>query len=318
MRPSLTLLLALSLALPPAGALAQKADSVALKFAWPPGLTIAVTSTKSRTRITEKRTTRSATSRYTLTTEAEGGNLRIHVADPSFETSGDTQLPPAAQAQMLAQVAELMPDYVVSPAGAFIGIHDLPAYQGRLQAFLAKVLPANVDPGMLARMQKLLTSEAFLNAKAAEQWNAVVGTWVGADFEIGARYAHSNNEPVALFPGQQVKMNYTFSAKRLLKCTRGGVERTCAELEMRSSADPEDTKRMIEAFIQSFAGRALPQAPVFRALEIESVLLVVTEPDGLIPHSHSLTRTIRTTVSVGDKEQRGEQVELTQASYAYR
>lgn len=293
-------------------------NTVDLVFAWQPGLRTSVTTTKSRTRVTNERTTRSATSRYTLVVGAEGENLRIHFEDPSFELGEQADsLPASAREQLVAQVADMAPDYVVSRSGAFIGIHDLPGFQKKLEAFLEKIFPDDLESDMLQKIQGMISSEAFLNARAAEQWNAVVGAWVGAEFELGEAYTHSSREPVPVFPGQQILMNYSFSAVRLVPCQRGGADRRCAELEMRSVADPEDTKRMIQAFLSNVIGDELPVAPVFRTLEIENVIRVVTEPNGLLPHALSITKTLKGTVSAGGQEQDIEQVDETKVSYAY-
>ncbi len=159
-----------------------------------------------------------------------------------------------------------MPDYVVTTTGEFVGVHDLPAFQTKLRAFLLEFFPKDVDSNILPQVQALFSSEAFLNSRAAEQWNAVVGAWAGAELELGAEYTYSSKEPVPLFPGEQVLMNYSFSAKRLVPCHRSGVDRSCAELEMRSTADPEDTKRMIQSFLSSVVGKTLPQTPSFGPL----------------------------------------------------
>lgn len=306
----------------PEGAAADtpaETPKVKLSFDWAPGFQASVTSTKTRTRLAGERSSRSATSRYTLRTEPTGDDLRIRFANPTMKLDGDLEpLPAPAQAQIVAQVADLMPDFVVTKSGEFKGIDDLPGFQERLQSFLAETLPKDIDSVLLGQIRTILTSEAFLNSRAAEQWNAVVGAWVGAELDIGEQYVSSSKEPVPIVPGQEVLMNYSFSAKRLLPCKRHGSERGCAELEMRSVADAEDSKRLIESFLASVAGgRSLPATPIFKTLEIENVILLVTEPEGLIPHSCTITRSTRGTVSVDGQEQRVEQVDETLVSFTY-
>lgn len=92
--------------------------------------------------IPDERSTRSATSRYTLRVAADDEHLRIHFADPSFQLGGDSEpLPAPVRAQIVAQVADLKPDYVVSRAGEFVAIHDLPAFRTRLQALVNEIFP---------------------------------------------------------------------------------------------------------------------------------------------------------------------------------
>ncbi len=294
------------------------ATEVALRFAWPAGLKATVTTTKARTRRAEETTTRISTIQYSMLVEADGENLRIRISDAAAGIEGDlAALPPQARAQLVAQAADLTPDYRVTKGGEFAGLHDLPTVRKKLETLLRGMLPGDADEGMVAQILSVVTSEAFLNAKAAEQWNALVGTWAGADFELGADYTLSSQEPLPVMPGEQILMHYVFSANRLLPCRRGGTERTCAELEMTSTADPEDAARVTQAMISKLAlDSSLPGA-AFTTLEIENVLLVVTEPNGLVPHSLTLTRTIRGTVRAEGKEQAIEQVDRTDTHYAY-
>jgi len=325
---ALFLLVVLLTAAPAAIVTAQSAEEPAAvtpaivrpTFAWTPGLRAEVVTTRTRTRVSGNRTSRAMTSRYTLQVASADDGLRIHFSDPVLKIEGDgVALPAGSQAQMVAQMADLLPDYLVSKDGTFAGVHDLPAVQRKVQAFLATVLPKEAAAAeVLAQVQAMVTSEAFLNARAAEQWNAVVGAWTGAELEVGAEYESSNTEPIPVLPGQHVLMRYRFSARRLLSCQRDGVARTCAELEMRSVADAADVKRMIQALMASLAGNAAAQAPAFTSIDVENVIRLVTEPEGLIPHSYTLTRIFTGTLSGGGADQSFEQTDETQVRYTYR
>jgi hypothetical protein len=291
---------------------------VDLRFGWKPGMEMSVTATRTRLRAADERTTRASSSRYTVRVEAEGENLRIRFTNPEFDTTNDAgSMTPSEQAKIMEKIADLMPDFVVTREGDFVGIHDLPAFQKKLWDFLIDIMPPNVDAAVVTQMQSLLTSEAFLNSRASEEWNAIVGAWVGSDFEIGVPVEHSRAEPVAIFPGSEIRMNYAFSADRVLPCKRANAERRCAELSMRSVADPEATRKVIDSFLAQLAPGQVPEMPVFRTLAIENVLRVRTEPDGLIPHAYSLTKSIRGTVAAPDGEQVVEQIDTTEVRYAY-
>jgi hypothetical protein len=253
-------------------------------------------------------------SRYTLLVDLEGDNLRIHFANPTFELGKDLKAFPApAEALIVAQLAGLMPDYMVTRTGGFVGVHDLP----RLRTRLREIFPKDLDSNMLKQIQTFLTSEAFLNSQAEEQWNAIVGEWAGSELKFGAQYSFSTREPSPVFPEHEILMNYSFSAKRLVPCRRGGVDRSCVELEMRSTADPEDTKRMVQSVLSSLGGKEIPQTPVFQTLESENVPLVITEAEGLVPHKYKLTQVVRGTVSADGKKHRLEQIDTTEVGYAY-
>ncbi len=297
---------------------AAKPASVNLAFSWEPGLEATVSTTKTRLRDAGEQTKRSATSSYAIRVAADGEDLRIQFSDPSFEMSGDLEaLPAQARAQLAAQIAELMPDYVVKKSGEFSRIHDLPAYQKRLEVFIDELMPKDIDPGLLAQFRAIFTSEGFLTGKAAEQWNTIVGVWAGAEFEFGEVYGYSNREPIPAFPGELILMNYEFSAKRLVPCRRAGKDRQCAEVEMRSTTDPEDTKKLIESMLSRLAGGEMPPIPPFKTLEVMNTIHLVTEPDGLVPHAYTVTRTMQGTIEIEGQVQSVQQVEETRVEYTY-
>jgi hypothetical protein len=250
--------------------------------------------------------------------DAEGEHLRIRFTDPEFEATPDVDAVPSSErAEIMAKLADLMPDFVVTRAGAFVGLHDLPGFQKKLRNLLTQIMPPNLDPAVITQMQSLLTSEAFLNSRAAEEWNATVGAWVGGSFEFGVPEEYSRLDPVPVFPGSEIRMNYAFSAEGTLACERASSARRCVQLMMRSVADPEDTKRMIDSFLAKLAPDQAPEMPVFRTLAIENVLRVTTEPEGLIPHSYSLTKSIRGTLAAPDGEQAVEQTDTTEVRYTH-
>jgi len=297
---------------------------VDLVFGWKPGLELAVTGTRTRVREAGERDTRSSTAEYRLRVGIEGENLRIQFADPAFDAAGGAMSEsPEERAKMMAKVAELMPDYTVTHEGQFVGIHDLPAFQKKLEAFLAEIIPSiagaegEASAAAVARMKAMLTSEAFLNSRASEEWNAIVGAWSGGSFTVGVPEEYSRDEPVAAFAGKSIRMNYSFVAEEIRTCERGGVERLCAVLVMRSASDPEETKALIESFLQGLAPDLSPQTPMFRALSLENVLRVTTEPDGLIPHAYSLTKKMSGSIVTPDGDQSIEQIDTTEVRYSH-
>ena len=153
-----------------------EAPTINLAFAWQPGMKAQVTSTNTRTRVADERTTRTVTSSHTLRVDPQGDRLRVRFIDPNIDLgNGAKALPADARAQLAAQVASLLPDYIVSKDGEFVTIHDLPAFQKRLSSFLKSVFPAETDSGALQQVEALLGSEEFLNAQAAQQWADTAG-----------------------------------------------------------------------------------------------------------------------------------------------
>ncbi|MGH0030920.1 MAG: hypothetical protein ACQGVC_14095 [Myxococcota bacterium] len=319
MRALRSALLALFVA---AAAAAQSPDSapptLRLTFDWPKDLTASVTSTTRRSRSAETTTERVATTRFGMRVEPLGENLRIRFSNPTIalEEGALDPFPKSAQPELIEQLASMMPDYVVTRSGTFVSVHDLPGFHARFERFMADVLPKDTAPQTLARIRQLLATSDVLNAAAAEQWNAAVGAWVKSELEPGRRYTFESREPLPLLPGQEVRMQYELTAKRRLPCTRGGVERSCALLELRSVADPEDTQRALRSFLAGFAGS--PDAPpALRSFAVQNRVEVVTEPDGLVPHRYRITKTVRGSLREDGAERSFEQVDDTRVEYTY-
>jgi hypothetical protein len=294
-------------------------EAVRLEFGWQPGLRAHVATTRTRSRTAE--TTMSQTSKGTFELEVEeqaGEGLRIRYAEPTFELpEAAGSLSAAAQAKALAQLADLVPDYLVTREGRFAGIIDLPAYQTRLQEMMGEVLGESGGSPEAERLKQMLTSGQALNASAAQQWNFMVGTWVGAQLALGQQLNQSQKEPVPMLPGQEILMNYAIRAKRRVPCERGGVERSCVELEMRSTSDPADMQRVIDELLAQAGGGSATRLPPFRSLEVEMVLEVVTEPDGLFPHSSSTTRRMRGTLELDGEMREVAQEDVTRYELEY-
>jgi hypothetical protein len=293
---------------------------VVLRFDWPEGFQAEVVTKRTRTRSGEDGSSRSATSRYTIRAWDDGSELRVGFSDFELEAQDLGALAPAAQTQLLAQLGDLVPDFVVTRSGEFVGIADFEVFRGRLDLVLDRALPEGVEPSALpalTEVRRLLTSQEFLESRAAGQWNALVGTWLEGELEVGASYSYEERSPVPIFPDEEILTSYQFSAERLLPCPRSGEDRECVELELRSITDPTDAKRMIESLLQRLTPAEVRAAAHFTEFELENVIRLVTEPDGLIPHRHEETKTLRGTLSVGGQTQHVEQIDVTESSYAY-
>lgn len=284
-------------------------------FGWAPGLKATVSSTSSRTRKNDdKRTTTSTARRYELSVIAEGQNLRIHIADAAdsmTDAVGGTAGPSDIM-RIAEEIDDMSPDYVVSSSGEFVGVHDLPGYQGRLRALLTDRMPKGSDPA-IGKMLETVASEAYVTSKVASQWDIVSGAWLqGRDMELGKEYKTSEKGLIPLIPGEQVLMTHTFSARQRVTCQRGGIPRDCAKLVYSWRPDPEDMKRLLQASMSELGDKA-----IFTSLEEEAEIQMLTEPAGLIPHWYKHTRTMRGTYVRNEEEWRIEQIDVKETNFEY-
>jgi hypothetical protein len=135
-------------------------------------------------------------------------------------------------------------------------------------------------------------SEEFFSAKAAEDWNALVGTWIDAEFERGAIYELEADVPIPIFPNLSVPYLYRFSFKEKVPCAEGDSDTACVVLEMVSSPDPDALTALLDSIVRGVAGESVAIDLLYRHLEIENYIMLVTEPDGMIPHRLEISQII--------------------------
>ncbi len=296
---------------PPASAQETSApEFVALRFDWPAGLAADVTTVRTRSRTTDAESTTRLTTSYRLRVEASAdGGRTIGFDDPRVSLGDGEPVPQDPAMQAVAQAGGILPDFTVDAAGTFVGIRDLPGFRERVQALFDR---------MPAAIREMLTSEAFLEAQTAEEWNRLVGAWTGAELELEAVYGMESEEPLPMLAGEPVTMTYEIAVLGRVPCRRGGVERSCVELQLSSVADPDDVRALLESVQQRMLGDAAgPDAAAFESFSMRTDSRLITEPDGLIPHEASLTKTVEGTVTAAGQRQSILQVDTTETTFRY-
>ena len=288
---------------------------VRLEFAWPVGTRARVTTTKSRQTTGDRKESSSGTTTYTMQVAALGDSLRIQSLEPKFEAQGDLAgIPAAAWAQLAAQFADAIPEFVVDKQGAFVGLLDPAAARSAVLGILRGALKEPVDENLRGSIEGMLTEEVLSNF-AAQSWNAVVGAWVGGETELGADYETTARGPVPIAPGETILMKNVFQAHRLVPCRRGGSDRTCVELSMITKPDPEEMKTFLQAFLAKFPGGEKVPRP--SAFDLVTEIRLLTEPEGMLPHSLSIVRRTTVTMEIEGKTNQAERLDETKTSYTY-
>jgi hypothetical protein len=157
-----------------------------------------------------------------------------------------------------------------------------------------------------------------LAAGAAEQWNAVAGTWVGADWELGESYATSIEEPIPMFPGFNMPMEYEFSASERIPCSKGKGRTTCVKLEMYSAPDTAQLRKVVGEIMKQLAPNLKDAASMLQNMTMLNEIELIAEPATLRPHS--ITRIKRVIVNAAEKGKAPEvnrRVDIRTARYRY-
>jgi hypothetical protein len=315
---------AVAVLLLPAVARAQVADTTAadvvtLTFAWPEGMVAGVDLQRTRVRSRAGSQDTSAVHvTYNLAVLAHPDGKLIRYTDfaaPGLAGMSEPQL------QVLQAVSSIVPSYVISAEGELLRIDQLAEVRERMLGWMRQA----VDPaatGGLGEMLSGMLSEEALFAAAAQEWNALVGSWIGAELEVGSTYEIEGEEQVPLLGNVAVPYRHELGASGRVPCRAGETQARCVELILRSYPDPQKLQPHLEAFLQRLmeaAGVSGTLPPIsYKQFEIENEIVVVAEPATLVPHELTIVRSVTAVMDVGGREQGGSDFQVARYIYSYR
>jgi hypothetical protein len=289
--PVLLVALALSAvpAAPPDGPAAEPADEAAdvvrLRFEWPAKLE--AQAIERRTQIRSGRPTVVTAVRFTQTAVRRDGAIHIAAARMRWDRPRMAQAREAMAAVLRASEQIVQ---VVSPEGELLRVDGTAALGPALEQLFARP-----DVSAEQRARGIEAAELAMRAEAREAWNLAVGFWTGADLELGERYVMKTDAEVPLAPGMRFAFDQEFSVRRRVPCAAEERALRCVEITLRSTPDPALLPAVSRAVAPRLAAaNAQPDAPLGE-LSIENELLLVTEPDTLLPHRVVWTRAVRAT-----------------------
>ena len=296
-------------------------ESVKLDFGWTPGTVAQVETTRQRTRVTgEKENSVSAGARYRMQVQSHEDGLLIAYTDfePTAFEGADAAQARTADAFM-QKVANVSPSFVVSPAAELLRLENVKALRAEMEAAFEPMLDEMKDaPRQLKSLLRTALSEEVLTASAAQEWNAMVGAWAGAEFEPQAVYALEAEEPIPMLGGKTVPMRYEFSLLETVPCAGTDGAPECVVLQMVSSPDPEAMKKLLEGFMQQMTSGTGSKLPAFERFDVTSTVVVVMEPATMLPHRLEIEKRVEGTVSApGEGSQDVTQVDERISTFTY-
>lgn len=308
------------LAVPPSPAASGQpvasADTVALRFDWPAGLEAEVDLRRVRVRASgEAADTSGVRVAYRLGVADHPQGRAVSYDGWSLPGSGELA---GSQQQVLQLASSMVPGYVVSEEGELLEVDRLDEVRAELLGLLEE-LGREAPPELEAILGRLLSREALFSL-AAQEWNALVGAWAGARFAVGSAYRMEQEQPVPALGGVVVPFRYEFGAAARVDCVPGGGGAACVELVMRSHPDPEALQPHLEAFVEQMldaagAGEARTRL-AYRELELENEVILVAEPDGLVPHALTIVQSTRAVMELEGETQVA--TDRRETHYAYR
>lgn len=318
-------LICLALALAPAAAIAQArptapVDTAKLTFAWPTTVRARVEAQRYRERHSGgKHDTTNIRLSYQMTAQRAGDEYVVRFHDFQLPENVRKAAAPPQVAAFVEQAGAMAPSYRVSAAGEFRRLES----PERLRALIDSLLnimtaKGGPPPPQLRQFMSTLTSDAVLAASAAQDWNALVGSWAGAELEVGEVYGTEGEEPVPIFQNATVRFEYEFSALRRMSCdsVKAPNARDCIELQMVSKPDTAAMRQLLQRFMGSLVPDVAKEMG-FVDFDVENVVTLVARPQSLLPVSLVVTKAVTGAVRSQGKTEKVSQLDVKSQRYSY-
>jgi hypothetical protein len=201
--------------------------------------------------------------------EAEGDQVRVETID--------VEVPANAPAALMA-LAETWPAERLVDA------------QGRL----LRVQP--LDPGVSAAERSVMA------ARLAQRWQSVVSAWAGRSLPVDATYSATAPERTAEGP---VRLQIAIRADGHVPCEPGAAEAHCVRLRILSqptAGDAPAVARLVARELLSDEAFMLYEASRVREFATQTTVVLITDPDTLLPRRVSERRVLRLRIDplIGD------------------
>lgn len=275
-------------ALVPAAAPLAAQETVHLRFGWQPGMRAEVETEQVRVRMVDgRRDSVRIASVYRMEVGEHAEGLAVTYADMRW-----TELPRAdpVLGRFYEALARTMSAgrarRIVSAEGDFLRV-DGAAEVAREVSAAVQPLLADVEASTLANVRQMISgmlSEQALTATAADEWNALVGAWVGAELDAGDPLSLESSFQSPFFPGVTIPLELEFVLVGRVPCHARDTETRCVELGMSSAPDQAVLREALTDFLQRAGAPADQVDAIFAQMNVQTHVRVVTEPETLRPH----------------------------------
>lgn len=273
----------------PAGAAPDASQTVSLRYGWPNGLHGTMSSRVTRRRSgvpTPENYVVSGRCDFTVDAHAAGQQVRFERCTAAVD-GASARL--AAWRTLLEKLTTIDQSYLVNPQGELVGVEGIAEVKSALDQWLEENAATQaIDPATQQTIRDTLYSEERLTAQAADEWNAMVGIWTGADLALGETYSARIEQPAPLLPDKKIPMDVTIAATHRAPCVDGDAEARCVAMTFTSSPDAKATSELTKSLAQQLDTTGKRDAPEQQAqlerMEVHHRIVLLTEPDRLIPH----------------------------------
>jgi hypothetical protein len=250
-------------------------DAVPLRFAWPEGLTVQVSSTSQTTQ--NGQPPEQSALAYQLRLEGQGEERKLITEQPvpAGGVNPDEGPPPP------------MPTLILGPKG------ELRRIEG-IDTFVQEMAQEAESQGLPKEQQTQITGlvRDALEQAARSRWEVLVGKWSGLALKPGKTLDRKSQTSVPLF-GSSARTVEHVTLKERVPCTQGATEKRCVQLVLDSSLDPEGFDQATDELVSKVksvmkanmgvAEQSIPELKVMK-LRVDTTVEFTAEPETLVPH----------------------------------
>jgi hypothetical protein len=284
-----------------------------LRFDWPEGLDVRVDTERSKEVQggPRPRPPVSVKAFYRMRVQPHAEGLVVRSQDFDF---GANPLSPSDATSLDAIVGTLAPSIIVSRAGEFLRIEDTTAVKNALDEMTRPMRQQASLPPQFSQLVQQLTSDEFLNALAASDWNSMIGNWT--DFPVkDGRFEETVEEPTPIMPDVNLPMTIVMKSVEQAECTRGAARYACGTFELTSRVDQSGFEAVMKRLL---GGMKELEGLRYEELDIVTVIRVKLEIGTMLPHQYSMTKTVKVRMSMpGEQPVSMTQTERRSSTFTY-
>lgn len=257
-------------------------DKVTLTYGWKPGIYVKVEGFQRQQKFIgdQSRGGYQGSMSYIMSTQAHDDGILIDYLDIQSSIESEDAAFQGWMKTYMEMLTSAMPSYIINGEGEMAGARGVPEFRQTMldgMETLLKDAPPAQKQQVLAGVSQAL-SEEMLNSKLADEWNMVVGQWLGAELEDDGVYEAEFETPMPALGNQPVRTVASYEFVGRVNCDSSDKAASCAKLLFHAETDPVSVTEMLRKMIPE--GQPVPDFKMSIVHDLE----LVTDPDTLLPY----------------------------------
>jgi len=294
---------------------ASAADKVTLTYGWKPGIYAKVEGhqTQQKRLGDQSQANLQMNMSYIMNTRAHKAGLQVDYLDVKSSILSDNAPLQGWMKNYMETISAALPSYLVNPDGSLSGATGVPAFREAMFNSLSGALneaPAPQKEQMLSGLGDVFSEEA-LNQQLADDWNLLVGQWLGAELEDDGVYEAEIETPIPALGNQLVKSLAQIEFTGRVNCDSADQTQACVRLSYHSQTDAVAVTELLRKMVPP--GQPVPELNISVVLDLE----LVTDPDTLLPYFTKQTKRSTSPLETAQGVVTVTQVQASEFKYLY-